>query len=206
MGLFKSQIPYEVDRSVSQLQPSAGSAERQASWLQWKIQEQEKRLAWSVFEYDCSLCTLTNRRGMVDLGELPSKLPCPEALWEAPSAQAWRTLSSRSSSVSFGLPLMSVIRAITAGKKMPTGLSSWGRRLCGQVIGRLLWDLKQMEGMSILRCLGLPPLFSAENQTKSKLLQTFDNLAREIPNPESTKELIDYKYVHHCSMYLTIYI
>jgi hypothetical protein len=62
-----------------------------------------------------------------------------------------------------------------------------------------------MEGMSILRSLGLPPLFSVENQTKLKLLQTFDNLAREIPNPESTKELIDYKYVHHCLVYLEIY-
>jgi hypothetical protein len=205
MGLFKSQIPYEVDKSVPQLQASAGTAQTVANWLQWINQEQEKRLAWSVFEYDCSLCTLTNRRGMVDLGELPSKLPCPEALWEAPSAQAWRTLSSRSSTVYFGLSLMSVIRAITAGKKMPNGLSSWGRRLCGQVIGRLLWDLKQMEGMSILRSLGLPPLFSVENQTKFKLLQAFDNLAREIPNPESTKELIDYKYVHHCPVYLAIY-
>jgi hypothetical protein len=146
MGLFKPQIPYEVDKSVPQLQASAGTAETQASWLQWINQEQEKRLAWSVFEYDCSLCTLTNRRGMVDLGELPSKLPCPEALWEAPSAQAWRTLSSRSSTVYFGLSLMSVVRAITAGKKMPTGLSSWGRRLCGQVIGRLLLGLEANGG------------------------------------------------------------
>ncbi|KAH8689506.1 fungal-specific transcription factor domain-containing protein [Talaromyces proteolyticus] len=191
LGLFQSQVPCEVDRS-SHLQVQAGMTEIQASWLRWRDQEQEQRLAWSVFEYDCSLCTLTNRRGMVDIGELPSRLPCIEALWEAPSAEAWRTLSSRLSAVASGPSLMPAIRVITAGKKLPPGLSSWGKRLCSQIIGRLLWDLKQMEGMSILRCLGLPRPMSLENHTKNTLLQTFDKLVTEIQAPESTKEIIDF--------------
>jgi hypothetical protein len=74
-------------------------------------------------------------------------------------------------------------------------LSSWAKRLCGQIIGRLLWDLKQLDTLSLSGWLGLPQLQSVPNQAKISLLQSFDNLTLSINCPLSTKELIDYKYI-----------
>lgn len=195
MGLLQSRISVETTKAESQLIMGTGLADVQKEWSQWIVQEQEKRVTWSCFEYDCSLCTLTGRRGAIDLSELPSKLPCAEALWDAPTAMAWRALGSHSPK-SFGASVDVVLRNFMTGRPIPSdiSLSSWAKRLCGQIIGRLLWDLKQLDTLSLSGWLGLPPLLSAQSQAKMSLLQSFDNLALSITRPVSTKELIDYKY------------
>lgn len=196
MGLLHSRL--SVEMTTTECQPSIGAdlADIQKEWSQWITQEQEKRVTWSCFEYDCSLCTLTGRRGAIDLSELPSRLPCTEALWDAPTAMAWRALGSHASPTSFGASVDVVLRNIMAGRPIPSdiSLSSWAKRLCGQIIGRLLWDLKQLDTLSLCGWLGRPPLLSAQNQAKVSLLQGFDSLALTIDCPFSTKELIDYKY------------
>lgn len=196
MGLLQSRISVETTKPDSQLSIGADSADVQKEWSQWITQEQEKRVTWSCFEYDCSLCTLTGRRGAVDLSELPSRLPCADALWDAPTAMAWRALGSHSPPALFGASVDVVLRNVLAGQPIPSdiSLSSWAKRLCGQIIGRLLWDLKQLDTLSLLGWLGLPNLLSVQNQAKMSLLQGFDNLALSIDCPLSTKELIDYKY------------
>ena len=82
MGLLKSRVSAEVERE--DVKSTGFNDYPSVEWLRWKDQEQEKRIAWSSFEYDCSLCTLTSRRGAVDLPELPHLLPCAEPLWDAP--------------------------------------------------------------------------------------------------------------------------
>lgn len=196
MGLLQSRISVETTKPDSQLSIGADLADVQKEWSQWIVQEQEKRVTWSCFEYDCSLCTLTGRRGAVDLSELPSRLPCADALWDAPTALAWRALGSHSPPTLFGASVDVVLRNVLAGRPIPSdiSLSSWAKRLCGQIIGRLLWDLKQLDTLSLSGWLGLPHLRSVQNQAKMSLLQSFDNLALSINCPLSTKELIDYKY------------
>lgn len=196
MGLLQSRISVETTKPDSHRSVGADLADVQKEWSQWIVQEQEKRVTWSCFEYDCSLCTLTGRRGAVDLSELPSRLPCAEALWDAPTAMAWRALGYHSSPALFGASVDAVLRNLLAGRPIPgdISLSSWAKRLCGQIIGRLLWDLKQLDTLSLSGWLGLPPLLSVQNQAKMSLLQSFDNLALSINHPLSTKELIDYKY------------
>lgn len=196
MGLLQSRISVEATKPEPQLLIGTGLAEVQKEWTQWIIQEQEKRVTWSCFEYDCSLCTLTGRRGAIDLSELPSRLPCAEELWDAPTGMAWRALGLHSPT-SFGASVDVVLRELMAGRPIPsdTSLSSWAKRLCGQIIGRVLWDLKQLDTLSLSGWLGLTPLQSAQNQAKMSLLKSFDNLALGINCPLSTKELIDYKYI-----------
>ncbi|KAJ5585777.1 hypothetical protein N7450_005564 [Penicillium hetheringtonii] len=178
MGLLQSRISVEATKPEPQLLIGTGLAEVQKEWTQWIIQEQEKRVTWSCFEYDCSLCTLTGRRGAIDLSELPSRLPCAEELWDAPTGMAWRALGLHSPT-SFGASVDVVLRELMAGRPIPsdTSLSSWAKRLCGQIIGRLLWDLKQLDTLSLSGWLGLTPLQSAQNQAKMSLLKSFDNLA-----------------------------
>ncbi|KAF4498458.1 Vegetative incompatibility HET-E-1 [Fusarium agapanthi] len=114
-------------------------------WKNWIKMESGRRAAWAAFEYDCSLCTLTSRRGIVDLSELPSELPCPESMWNATSARAWFALMSRLGQDDSRPNLSKVLKQALAGRELQSSLGSWAKRLCAQVIGRLLWDLWQIE-------------------------------------------------------------
>lgn len=170
-------------------------------WNTWIIQEQERRAAWAAFEYDCSLCTLTSRRGAVDLGELPQQLPCMEALWDATSAHAWLALRSRLDENSVSPRLSAVLKAASSTADGAVGnthqqltLGSWAKRLCAQVVGRLLWDLKQLEIVTMPEHLGLlSSLQSAQQKSKQELLDTLRNLFALTASPSSTSELITYK-------------
>lgn len=164
-------------------------------WRAWIAREQERRAAWAAFEYDCSLCTLTSRRGAVDLGELPQHLPCLEALWEAASATAWYALRSRVPTSSFSPSLSEVLKtasSVTQGRELTLG--SWAKRLCAQVVGRLLWDLKQLEVVTMPEHLGLlPSLTDAHRQSKEDLLVVLRNLFALTMSPSSTSDLITHK-------------
>jgi hypothetical protein len=162
-------------------------------WIAWASRERDIRTAWASFEYDCSLCTLTSRRGAVDLNELPQRLPCADSLWEAPSGPAWAALRSRFGPKAMGVAFSSVIAAALAGKPLPEYTSFWAKRLCSQIIGRLLWDLKQLEIISMRDCFGLASLSTAQRHPKASLLVALDNMLESMDSPISTADLISYK-------------
>ncbi|KAH0841023.1 hypothetical protein FOPE_06129 [Fonsecaea pedrosoi] len=190
MGLLKSRISTEVEwEDFKSPLPNENAA---TEWLRWKDQEQEKRIAWSSFEYDCTLCTLTARRGAADLQELPSFLPCTEPLWDARSPQAWAALYSRLTPTARGASTAKILRNLLAGKGIPEDLPAWGKRLCAQSIGRLLWDIKQLDIMATTEYLKLPSLAAAQRQTKSTLLQGLNALCESMYSLTSTADLIHY--------------
>lgn len=191
MGILKSRVSTEMEKDDAKNILSVDNAATE--WLRWKDQEEEKRIAWSSFEYDCSLCTLTSRRGAVDLPELPSLLPCAEPLWDAPSAQAWMALYSRLSTTARGSPTSKVLRNLLAGKAISGDVPAWSKRLCAQIIGRLLWDLKQLDIMATPAYLKLPSLSHAQRQTKGTLLQGLSTICESMYSPTTTAELIHYK-------------
>ncbi|KIY01633.1 uncharacterized protein Z520_03185 [Fonsecaea multimorphosa CBS 102226] len=190
MGLLKSRISTEVEwEDFKSPLPNENAT---TEWLRWKDQEQEKRIAWSSFEYDCTLCTLTSRRGAADLQELPAFLPCAEPLWDARSPQAWAALYSRLTPTARGAATAKVLRNLLAGKGIPEDLPAWGKRLCAQSIGRLLWDIKQLDIMATTEYLKLPSLAAAQRQTKSTLLQGLNALCESMYALSSTADLIHY--------------
>ncbi|KAJ5815637.1 hypothetical protein N7474_007414 [Penicillium riverlandense] len=192
MGLLKQRV--SIDHNIPRLQPvqEDDPADSMTQWLHWRDQEQEKRVTWASFEYDCSLCTLTGRRGAVDLAELPKSLPCIEELWKAPSVQGWRSLASHLSPPFFGASVADVLDAIMTGRPFPAGLSSWGKRLCSQIIGRLLWDLKQLGVLTLIQALRPSSLGSVQDEGKALLLQGLGNLSCQMKKAGSVQELIDY--------------
>ncbi len=191
MGLLKARVSAEVERD--DLKHTISNDNIAAEWLRWKDQEQEKRIAWSSFEYDCSLCTLTAKRGAVDLPELPHLLPCAEPLWDAPSPQAWGALYARLSPIARGASTFKMLRNLFAGKGVPEDLPAWSKRLCAQSIGRLLWDVKQFDIMASTGYLKLPSLAAGQRQTKPTLLQGLNALTESMYTLSSTAELIHYK-------------
>jgi hypothetical protein len=192
IGALKSSLHMETDTQDLNL-ASADPSTVHSEWIAWIGSERERRSTWASFEYDCSLCTLTSRRGAVDLSELPRRLPCPDPIWEASSATAWAALRSRLSPDALGTPYSSVIAAVLSNNPVPEHTSSWGKRLCGQIIGRMLWDLKQLEILSMRHYFGLPSLSAAQQQPKASLLRALDNLLKSLDRPISTSDLISYK-------------
>ncbi|KAF5585063.1 heterokaryon incompatibility protein het-E-1 [Fusarium pseudoanthophilum] len=175
-------------------------------WKNWIKMESGRRAAWAAFEYDCSLCTLTSRRGIVDLSELPSELPCPESMWNATSARAWFALMSRLGQDDSRPNLSRVLKQALAGRELPSSLGSWAKRLCAQVIGRLLWDLWQIEVVAMPEYLGLGSIVAAHQDTKRSLLKGLNNLVESLSSPSSTSDLTSYNiasllchYSHLCA-------
>lgn len=250
-------------------------ATQHEQWMAWVRREREKRMAWSSFEYDCSLCTLTGRRGAVDLSELPSRLPCAETLWDAPSATAWAALRTRLHPDAQGAPVSLVLQAalsqdeddidegmgdgdddeddglendnndsrdedddsddsiggsgtyvetdrdtprvsmrataktktarkISTSKTSPQ-VSFWGKRLCAQVIGRLLWDLKQLETLSSSEYFGMPSLSTAHAANKVRLLRALDHLLVSMDQPATVADLISYNIASLIGHYSHLY-
>ena len=192
MGLLKPVSALtEIERD--DLQNTFSSDNIGSEWIRWKDQEQEKRIAWSSFEYDCSLCTLTAKRGAVDLPELPHLLPCAEPLWDAPGAQAWAAIYARLSPTARGASTAKILRNLLAGKGVPEDLPAWSKRLCAQSLGRLLWDIKQLDIMATSDYLKLPSLAAAQRQPKNTMLQGLNTLTESMYVLSSTTELIHYK-------------
>ncbi|KAK7417062.1 hypothetical protein QQX98_004823 [Neonectria punicea] len=191
VGLLKSRPSVHEDGDLNGPVPTSLAA-LDMEWAAWATREKETRIVWASFEYDCSLCTLTSRRGAVDLSELPSKLPCMDSLWEAPSASAWAALRPRMPSNALGASVSGVIGAAIAGTPVPEHLSAWGKRLCSQVIGRLLWDLKQLELVSTTEFFGLSSLSTGQKQSKASLLRALDRLLETMNHPTSTGDLVSY--------------
>ncbi|KAH8647812.1 hypothetical protein BX600DRAFT_518225 [Xylariales sp. PMI_506] len=192
MGIFNAPLGAELNLHDATMLMTADPGVIHSQWMAWVSRERERRVAWAAFEYDCSLCTLTSRRGAVDLSELPRDLPCSESLWEAPSASAWAALRSRLGVHAVSTTFSSVVATALAGQPIPTHVSSWGKRLCAQVIGRILWDLKQFEIMAARDWFGLPSLYTAQQKPKGSLLCALDNLLQSMQMPVSTADLISY--------------
>ncbi|KAM0279744.1 hypothetical protein ACHAQH_004435 [Verticillium albo-atrum] len=191
MGLLSVRWNVGEDDS-HETTPATDPTHANQEWTAWVSREQERRSAWASFEYDCSLCTLTSRRGAVDLSELPRTLPCAESLWNAPSAQAWLALRSRLGPGSLSPVLSSILKTALVGQDVPIHLGPWAKRLCGQVIGRLLWDLKQLEIVAMPEHFGLTSLLGAHEQSKQSLLGALRKLLESMDTPSTTSELISY--------------
>lgn len=96
----------------------------------------------------------------------------------------------------------SLLRSLLSGEDLPVHVSSWGKRLCSQIIGRLLWDLKQMEAIWVSDYLGVTALSSAQKQMKKTLLVAFGSLATTMRLASTVSELIDYniaRLIYHYS-------
>jgi hypothetical protein len=89
--------------------------------------------------------------------------------------------------------LSKVLKQALAGRELPSSLGFWAKRLCAQVIGRLLWDLWQIEVVAMPEYLGLGSIVAAHQDTKRSLLKGLNNLVESLSSPSSTSDLTSYK-------------
>ncbi|KAI5810333.1 fungal-specific transcription factor domain-containing protein [Pyronema omphalodes] len=124
--------------------PFTASPDLETRWREWRDVEGRKRLAWGIFEYDSSFSTLSNRRGAITISDISIRLPCSESLWEASTAESWSLLLPQENDIQ-GYPFYSTLKLIIAGRFSVDCLTSWGKRIAAQAMGRIMWDFKELE-------------------------------------------------------------
>lgn len=180
------KVPYLEDLN------SKNVAQLESAWHQWRNAEMAKRLAWSMFECDNSLSTLTTKRGVVNIQELPDRLPCDESLWEAHSAVAWASMASLTKHSLQGTPFRPILREILNGKLVSDNTPSWWKRCCAQTISRLLWDLKEMDN-SILHLYALESFTESQKPIRKYLLHSLKLLHDSAVRPYRPQDLVHVK-------------
>jgi len=153
----------QAEHSHAQDRLNASSLE--ARWREWREKEGMKRLAWGIFEYDSSFSTLSNRRGAITISDIAIGIPCSELLWEAPTATAWEALLAHEPDVR-KLLFYRTLKGILSGEFDANILTSWGKRLCAQAMGRIMWDFKELEES----VLSVSPIGSAYFKPQKEIL------------------------------------
>jgi hypothetical protein len=166
-------------------------AELEDAWSKWRSRELKKRVAWMVFEFDCTISTMTNKRGAFNISELPARLPCSNSLWEAHSSKAWLAMMSFSAGPISGSLFYALMQDLTASKANLASIPVWGRRLCSLAISRILWDLKEMKAASAPNMFGITSLAAGYKTSSESMLQSLDALNESLSSPTSTAEVVN---------------
>lgn len=161
------------------------------AWAKWRSRELLKRVAWMVFEFDCTISTMTNKRGAFNTSELPSRLPCSSSLWEAHSAKAWLSMVSFSASPVAGPPFYVLMQSLSGSRADLSAIPAWSKRLCALAISRILWDLKEMKNASAPNMFGMSSLAFAYKASSEALLQNLEVINESISSPNSTAEVVN---------------
>ncbi|KAM0260888.1 hypothetical protein ACHAQJ_002507 [Trichoderma viride] len=130
--------PNTDNLSSTSSQSSASFTSVDIEWRAWVNCEQKLRVAWMVFEHDCSLALFTTSPCAIELRHLPKRFPCNQTLYDAPDARAWAEIKSQSPDSVQG-PLVTDIVAMAWEKsELPHGMSPWSKRLCTQIFEHVL--------------------------------------------------------------------
>lgn len=162
------------------------------NWINWIGQERKRRVAWAAFALDCTLSVFAGKRGIIDVTELPTFLPCTEPLWDIPCSSTWN-LKDTMLLTANNAHLATQLQSILAENRVEANLSLFAKKLCAQVIGRLIWDFKKMYTFPEPSLLGSDFFMDAQNRTKTKLLRGLDELRKSLSNPLSINGVIHHK-------------
>jgi len=143
-NLRPSNVRFTPNNERNQAQERLNASSLEVRWREWREKEGMKRLAWGIFEYDSSFSTLSNRRGAITISDITIGIPCSELLWEAPTATAWEALLAHEPDVR-KLLFYRTLKGIISDEFDTNILTSWGKRLCAQAMGRIMWDFKELE-------------------------------------------------------------
>lgn len=70
------------------LAPGEPAEPARFNWYTWVEQEKRLRLMYLVFGFDAALCMYFNREPTFSASEITIPMPCDDAVWEAPDAEA----------------------------------------------------------------------------------------------------------------------
>lgn len=125
-----------------------------SSWVEY---ERRKRIAWLMFEFDCTICTLTSSRPCISIHDLRLNLPCDVDVWQG--RKPWKD----------GPSFTQTIANVLQGNVDPD-LNWYSKRLISQTLGRSIWDYTELESNLAFKPLGL------SEEPKLRLLQALNSI------------------------------
>ena len=90
------------------------SLDLEKEWRSWKVAEERKRTLYAIFIFSSLLVSAYNNAPAIMNSEILLKLPCDEQLWNANSAESWRSIggsTSQPKDVSFANALSTLLSA-----------------------------------------------------------------------------------------------
>jgi hypothetical protein len=123
----------------------------------WVDYERRKRIAWLLFEFDCTICTLTSSRPCISIHDLKLNLPCDADVWEC--RRPWQD------GPSFTQAFTNVLQG-----NLDPNLSWYSKRLISQTLGRGIWDYAELESSLVFKPLRL------SEEPKLRLLQALNSI------------------------------
>ncbi len=66
----------------------------EGDWKEFIAQEESRRTAMACFVLEAELCSLLHCPPSIPSPDLRTYLPCSDALWSAPTAEAWHELNA----------------------------------------------------------------------------------------------------------------
>ncbi|KEF59378.1 uncharacterized protein A1O9_04222 [Exophiala aquamarina CBS 119918] len=187
MGVLSDSVASEDKDTVSSQVKHLHIAELERAWQEWREKEAKLRVAWTVFEFDCTIATMTGKRGVFSLNELPPRLPCSDSLWEAPTAKTWASILAFNNQPGAFYPLF---QNLMASNTPPRSLPAWSKRLLAQALSRLHTDLKELEDCSMPSMLGLASLAESQRTSRKRMLAALSSLHDSLSAPKSTTEIV----------------
>lgn len=107
-------------------------------WLEWRHKEERKRLGLAAWMSDCSFASSFNMLPMMTIAELQCRLPCDEALWDAPTEVAWKAKFLASRVPPAPALIQQSINTLLEGNRVQ--VNAWGRCILLLSLYRIAWQ------------------------------------------------------------------
>ncbi|RFU72780.1 c2h2 type zinc finger domain-containing [Trichoderma arundinaceum] len=166
----------------------------QDAWIMFIKREQYNRVAWLAFEHDCVTGLIADQPHLVYPENLPPRLPCADALWDAPNAEAWAMLQSRSPYGFQGPPLLDVLNHAVSHTLLSEHISPWSKRLCAHIFERSLENVvRERKPCGFAQIFGLELGVDSSEGERTKLIWAMSFLGKSIEahTPLSTADLVN---------------
>jgi hypothetical protein len=130
---------------------SAPISENEVEWRRFINHEGKRRIAFFAFVLDTQHSTFFNQPPSVFISDLPFRLPCEEALWEAGDAPTWALLKQSFPPNPYFKPTVSSFLKL---ENTSYQLSPWNMMIVLHGLMSVAWNLRLRE--SIMRESGVP--------------------------------------------------
>lgn len=143
----------------------------QAKWKEWVLQESWLRLVYKFFEFDRQSSMALLKPPLISYAEMRMPLPCTDALWQAPSATAWKVTYLSTTGATVKQPtLFDCIEDLEYLNDDNGSSAAYLYMLWGMV-----WEYRQLQTVTCRKHFADSLLLSSRQQELMKLCEDFKN-------------------------------
>ncbi|KAL1608341.1 hypothetical protein SLS60_003282 [Paraconiothyrium brasiliense] len=141
----------------------------QRKWKEWVHQESWLRLVYRYFEFDRQSSMALLKPPLISYAEMKLPLPHSDALWQAPSASAWKTTYLTTLGATAKRPsLFDCLEDIEYLNIFPRASAAYLYMIWG-----MIWEYRQLQALTSKKQFGDSLLLSSRQQELTRLCEDF---------------------------------